>query len=438
MKPLPVKGMSIRMRNSINLNYKALLVALMLATAVSGCVNRTNEEDTGTDPPPSYNENKEEVQEPSDNTSTEPMQEPEEQEPEPVQEEVPQEEQSEESAQTSSDSKPPQAPIKVADDGLSTYWNSLREIASSAQRYFNTYFTRTRLVSMNGLFFNKASEEYITTQYLCDYGDLDNKYRNYGCEILLLYGSDVAKYQDMKVANSDMGLTIFVVSKHPTENQYLIISNNSSGGILTEANYNSLKSLYNQNHGEIKRGMPGGTEYERILDFIRLFESNYEQYFVRSLYVDDKYAFVTLSNQSNTAAVRQYILRKDGSMWEVVLNGIENEPRVAVAVNKAIPDFNLEMLPGYTVYDYKKSMKTSFRDVESMLLNNGIILDPLQISYICGTNAYCYVVTTTGLRILCTFDEGNWRPEIVESFYAAELKMLEKDSRAPIFIILDS
>ena len=76
-----------------------------------------------------------------------------------------------------------------------------------------------------------------------------------------------------------------------------------------------------------------------------MYEGKYDSYYVRNITVDSKYAMVILSPQSDIGAVKQYILKKSNGIWEVVYDGLEKEPRLAMAINKSIPDFNLSIIP---------------------------------------------------------------------------------------------
>ena len=100
---------------------------------------------------------------------------------------------------------------------------------------------------------------------------------------------------------------------------------------------------YSMNNGTVQRLTPSNNEYDRILSCIRMYESKYEQYFVRSITTDDKYAFVVLSGRANAATIREYILKYDNGIWEVVMDNLELESRLPVVVNKELPDFNVKL-----------------------------------------------------------------------------------------------
>ena len=90
--------------------------------------------------------------------------------------------------------------------------------------------------------------------------------------------------------------------------------------------------------------MAGTEEYNRILNFLSMYEGKFGKYYVRSVTKDNKYAVVVLSSQADVNDIRQYILRKENNVWEVVMDKLENESRVNVAVNKKLPDFKIRKL----------------------------------------------------------------------------------------------
>lgn len=331
----------------------------------------------------------------------------------------------------------PSVNIDSFDKDLNPFWTGIDEIAEKAQYYYSENFSKTRLISKNGYLFNKAAEEYIDVRYLCDREELNKSYLGYDYKVLLLYGKDVAQYSELSIKDSDMDLAVFTAFKHPEKDSYLIASANSTGGIIDGWKFRSLLEQYSQNHGRVNQLLPQSVEYERILTFIKMFESKYDNYFVRSILTDNKYAFVTLSSQTSTADVKQYILQKQDGLWEVVMGKLENESRLAVAVNKKLPDFNIEMLPDYTIYDYKDEMKTEFHDIIAVLAIRELISNVDEISYMAGTSNYAYAITTMGERYLFLNQGGTWDIKTVENGYEAYNIMLSIEKDAPVFLILD-
>lgn len=323
---------------------------------------------------------------------------------------------------------------------LEAYWNNIDEITECAQGYYNEYFNKTRLITQNGFFYNKAANTYVDLNFLCDNEGLHYRYKNIEADVLLMNPADLAVYKELSIKSSEIekGLTVFAAIKHPSQNSYLIGSLESRGGILSDAQYNELLSKYSQSHGAVRRLYADTNEYQRILNFICMYEGRYDTFAVRSVTVDDKYAMVVLSSAQNTADVKQYILVKDGSLWEVGMDGLENEPRVIVAINKKFPDFNISMIPQYTINDFKKSIKTNFNDVYHLLITLNQISSIDDIKYIAGTDKYCFIVCNNETKFLLTAKDGTWIIDKILSTDDAKRQMENNDYSAPTFIILDN
>ena len=325
----------------------------------------------------------------------------------------------------------------INDPALSNQWAMLDETATVAQRYYTDNFSKPRIITKDGYLYNKAAEEKITVDYFVAEGTLPSSYRNQGIEILLLNCDDMRRYDDFQIKPSETGLAVFAAMKHPTENMYLLTTGKSAGGALSSAQYAALLSSYYQNHGSVGRLYPGAEEYNRILSFISMYESQYEDYAVRSIVCDNKYAVATLSPAGNTADVREYVLRRSGSIWEVVVPGLESDPRAVITVNKALPDFNLDMLPDYCINDYRNSLNNSNLELINQLIAEQKVSISTEVKYMCSTSTYGYVVLNNEVKYLCTAVDGGWNIVMVSTPDEARRKMLSISKSAPTFIILD-
>lgn len=325
----------------------------------------------------------------------------------------------------------------AVDKELVPYWNSINEIAIAAQNYYSENFNKAKLVSKNGKFYDSTVNEELNTQYLAKKGVLASKYKDYDCEILLLKTEDVSKYSNVSLKNDGTGMAVFVVAKNPKENSYLITTARSTGGIISNTDYISLLSGYGQNHGSVGRLMSGTDEYNRILNFVSMYEGKFDNYYVRSISKDNKYAVVVLSSQTNVNDLKEYILKKENNVWEVVMDKLENESRVSVAVNKKIPDFNPSLLPNYTIYDYKKLLMSDYTGVLHTLVKSNYVSSISDVEYIAGADKYCYVVLNNQIKYICFKNDGVWEIKQIVDYNEAYSFMTQKSLLAPTFIIWD-
>ena len=323
------------------------------------------------------------------------------------------------------------------DPALSSYWTKLESTAKAGQNYYSEYYTKTRVITKNGYLYNYAASTQITTDYLVNEGRLSSSATSSDISVMLMYGRNIATYggNSVYITNTDREFTVFAFMKVPGEDKYIFTSANGSYGSMSTSAYNSLMAAYSMNHGTIRRLTPSNSEYDRILSCIRMYESKYEQYFVRSISVDDKYAFVVLSARANSATIREYILRYDNGIWEVVMDDLESEGRLPVTVNKTLPDFNMDMLPSYSIKDY--TMLTDYTAVMEALTKAGYYAKDDTFYYFCGTEDFCYMITDSGKRFLCHNNNGTWDCYRVLDYYDALSRLQSLSSNPPTFILLD-
>jgi len=439
-----MKQLQTKRTNTVKIKRKFFMVAVVFCAAgiaLTSCNNPTNSDDTdkpvvedndntNEDTPPSNDGNNGNQQDdPSDSTN----------------EETPT--QSDETGSNitvpvTNPSQPtvtnPQYPSK--DASLSIYWTKLDGCVKAGQNYYSEYYTKTRVITKNGYLYNYSASTQITVDYLVNEEMLDSKYASSDISLVLMYGSDIANNggSNIHMSGTDKNeLTVFAFMKHPSENKYIFTSANGSYGTISDSSYNTIMSKYSTNNGTVQRLTPSSSEYDRILSCIRMYESKYEQYFVRSITIDNKYAFVVLSGRANAATIREYILEYDNGIWEVVMDDLELESRLPVVVNKKLPDFNTSLLPKYSLRDYRSSMLTDYTDIMDALTKAGYYAKDDTFYYFCGTTDYCYMITDNGKRFLCNKNGSEWNCYKVLDYYDALSRLQSWSNNPPTFILLD-
>src|SRR5699024_4749937 len=121
----------------------------------------------------------------------------------------------------------------VSEEVQSSEWDAIDAISAFADDYYTENYSKTRLVTKNGRLYNKASETYIDVNYLIDRG-LDESYRDYPCDILLIDPDDLREFDSLSIKNAEKNLTVFVSVKSSDQKGYMIASANSAGGIITD------------------------------------------------------------------------------------------------------------------------------------------------------------------------------------------------------------
>ena len=324
------------------------------------------------------------------------------------------------------------------DSATKKYKSDVSKIASAAQNYYNDYFSSSRLISKNGKLYNYSTSQEISPSYLSRMGYLSDSLSSYDCSVLLLKPSNVNAYGEISSSETSENLCVYTSYKKPGTDTYMMFSGSGYIGSLSNSKYMDLISKYLQSHGSVYRIYRGeSAEYDRMLNFIRMSEGVYEDYWVRCMYADDMYAIVVLSPKSNPSDVRQYLLKKNSSYWEVAMSGLEAEARVITAINKKYPDFNPNLLPNYTINDYRGSLKNSYNGAISSFVANGFIETSNNLNYLCGAGSYCYATTYDSKYLLATLSGDTWNSTQYSSSWEAKQAIEARGSTTPTFIVYD-
>ena len=313
------------------------------------------------------------------------------------------------------------APEKTQTESDKPFWqtettrqvNNLISVAAAAQKDYRANGERNGWMSKDGKLYSHTNVSYITTSTLVSDGYLESGLTPADYEILLVNGSDFSGYDGISVPSDSLGFTTFAVTKQ--SGKYLIASGAGKVGTLSAENYNAVLAKYAQSHGKIVRLSSASEEYARILNFICLYEGQFIDYSVRTIYKDNKYAVVILSPASNTAKIKQYILKNDSNFWEVVLPNLQTESYPITATNRYLPDFNIELLPNYNLAAWKNYLVTEQGGAMAAMFKNRFISSESEVAYQSGTASCYYYVLTNGTRYACYNAETGWEAVQVAS-----------------------
>lgn len=315
-------------------------------------------------------------------------------------------------------------------------FNNLKSVASAGQSAYNDLGTKLGWICKNGRLYAYYTGQNVTIDTLVSNGYLESGLSADDYEIILVDGRDLAEYDGAEVPAESMNLCVFAASKQ-SDGTYLLASAAGRAGQISSVNYNRLLARYNQSHGTMGRLSSASAEYGRILNFVGLYEGSLEDYFVREIRKDDKYAVVTFSSKKNTADVKQHVLRNDNNFWEVVYTNLQNVYYPVTSINRALPDFNPKLLPDYNLAVWKSDIIRRDQTLVNAMISKRIITDESQIYYQCGTSQYFYMVLTNGSRYVAYKIDGVWQITHVNSDYEANNFISARTGQDYGFILLD-
>ncbi len=416
------------------------LLTGICAFLVSGCNFGSQEETPEADPPVQDTQQNIETETPDEEVTAEeniPIGAPEESEVGIIAPSIHTEDESPKTPVSSSSKREPVADTKPFWQSENTMQlNNLKSVASAGQSAYNDLGTKLGWICKNGKLYAYYTGQTVTTDTLVSNGYLESGLSASDYEILLVDGRDLAEYEGAEVPAESMNLCVFAASKQ-SDGTYLLASAAGRAGQISSVSYNRLLARYNQNHGTMGRLSSASAEYGRILNFVGLYEGSLEDYFVREIRKDNKYAVVTFSSKKNTADVKQHVLRNDNNFWEVVYTNLQNVYYPVTSINRALPDFNPSLLPDYNLAVWKSYIVRRDQSLVNTMISKRLITDESQIYYQCGTDQYFYMVLTNGSRYVAYKIDGVWQITHVNSDYEANNFISARTGQDYGFILLD-
>lgn len=416
------------------------LLTGICAFLVSGCNFGSQEETPEADPPVQDTQQNIETETPDEEVTAEeniPIGAPEESEVGIIAPSIHTEDESPKTPVSSSSKREPVADTKPFWQSENTMQlNNLKSVASAGQSAYNDLGTKLGWICKNGKLYAYYTGQTVTTDTLVSNGYLESGLSADDYEILLVDGRDLAEYEGAEVPAESMNLCVFAASKQ-SDGTYLLASAAGRAGQISSVSYNRLLARYNQNHGTMGRLSSASAEYGRILNFVGLYEGSLEDYFVREIRKDNKYAVVTFSSKKNTADVKQHVLRNDNNFWEVVYTNLQNVYYPVTSINRALPDFNPSLLPDYNLAVWKSYIVRREQSLVNTMISKRLITDESQIYYQCGTDQYFYMVLTNGSRYVAYKIDGVWQITHVNSDYEANNFISARTGQDYGFILLD-
>ena len=416
------------------------LLTGICAFLVSGCNFGSQEETPEADPPVQDTQQNIETETPDEEVTAEeniPIGAPEESEVGIIAPSIHTEDESPKTPVSSSSKREPVADTKPFWQSENTMQlNNLKSVASAGQSAYNDLGTKLGWICKNGKLYAYYTGQTVTTDTLVSNGYLESGLSADDYEILLVDGRDLAEYEGAEVPAQSMNLCVFAASKQ-SDGTYLLASAAGRAGQISSVSYNRLLARYNQNHGTMGRLSSASAEYGRILNFVGLYEGSLEDYFVREIRKDNKYAVVTFSSKKNTADVKQHVLRNDNNFWEVVYTNLQNVYYPVTSINRALPDFNPSLLPDYNLAVWKSYIVRRDQSLVNTMISKRLITDESQIYYQCGTDQYFYMVLTNGSRYVAYKIDGVWQITHVNSDYEANNFISARTGQDYGFILLD-
>lgn len=345
--------------------------------------------------------------------------------------------------QTATVVPPETVPEKTQPENTKPFWqseatrqmNNLIAVAAAGQTDYKMNGSKRGWMSKGGRLYNYYEGKYITIDSFVADGYLESGLNAEDYIMLLVEGSDLAQMEGAAVPSGSMDFGVFAAMKQ--SGKYVIASPEGKAGTLSEESYQALLDQYSQSNGGIVRLSSAAAEYDRILNYISLFEGRFDDYYVREIRRDNRHAVVIFSNRTDTSNIKEYILENENGFWEVVLPNAQTEYYPITSINRYIPTFNPELLPPYTLASWRGQIVQEQGGAVAALFSARAITSESEIVYQCATKSCAYVILQNGNRYACYQENGIWKAEYVTSDYNATRLFLEKTGVHYGFLVLD-
>lgn len=241
--------------------------------------------------------------------------------------------------------------------------------------------------------------------------------------------------------NDKNELEIFTVSEY--DYGYAVVPKEGVGFTVDKSKFADILLKYNLVHGEMRNPKIDSNDYKQIINAANNYNSVFSSYWgmkdskiiTRYMACDDLYAVAVLSIDGYPEDIKEYAFVYDNS-WKVLKEGLERFKTPSAEINKICPDFNLGLLPDYSIYNYKSVIKSDYNDIVNMLLQNNIInKEDLPVIYSCGTDKVLYIEFNSGKKLVGGADSnGELSCNYVNNNKEAESYLKRFTDNVPSFI----
>ncbi len=299
----------------------------------------------------------------------------------------------------------------------------LEDLNETIEAYVNQVYDERGIASVYAMLFSIEDNTTIAMKDLMSDGVVtasDNVANN--TDILYIKGTDVG------LNNDDFK----VITAFNTKDGFYLSGKDIEGKYYSEQEYHDLVFKYSFNHGELINPKAGEDNYTKILTAAAV-NNNYD---IKHLVCDDKYAVVVANNLNNTAEFIEAVLVKDGENWTVGIGNLVNAKNAKQVVNKNYPDMELGLMPIYNIGDYTNIMADLSSSVKQLVDLKFITSEEASSAYVCGAGSFAYIQTESGRRILgCMSDKDKLDFNEYKSLEETIAAMVTLQEDPPVFII---
>lgn len=300
--------------------------------------------------------------------------------------------------------------------------SELKELNAVLDNYVDTHYEDMGIASSYGFLYSTVSGNNIMLKDIMSEG-------------LFKASEHIAANTDiLYMKASDIGLTgneFKVCTAFNTKDGYYFSATDLAGRYYTEQEYHDLILKYSFIHGTVINPKKGDANYQKIVAAASI-NDNYD---IKHLACDDKYAVVVANNVKNTSEFVEVILVKNGENWQVGIGNVANSKNAKQTVNKQYPDMEFGLLPVYNIGDYQAILSDMPEFTEQLVDLGAITEAEAKNMYTCSAGNFAYFETENGKKLLGHMENGKLEFNEVQSLEQTISAMVRAEQDPPVFII---
>ncbi|MCL2593491.1 MAG: hypothetical protein FWD82_09030, partial [Defluviitaleaceae bacterium] len=323
--------------------------------------------------------------------------------------------------------------ISVADTtkSMDEVMEMLENVVLAVNQYFDRYISSVAFVSKNGYLYDLPGRSYIVASDLLGLTDLNSQYSDENILFLYIRPSRLEGYLDVNASPLENNEIALFAAFETAEGFVFRHSNSSFFGIIERESLRNVLELYRWDHGAITK-IPYA-EFSSVLSAIAEYEGFNGNYDVRFMYRNDRYISVVLSKEGEHRNLQQHVLEDFNGQILMVESNLQSVQSHRVHINRVRPDFDLSLLPEYTISEFTRHIFDGFsEELSSVMLDRGIITEAdLPVTFETGALDFVYIEFASGRNFLGYFVDNVWEIALVEDYELMIRYMRTQVRRAP-------
>lgn len=308
--------------------------------------------------------------------------------------------------------------------------SEVKNTASAAREYTEANRLSRILTSQYGLLYSYKDKANVLPSEVSEDIKLPKDTQN-EMDILYVSPSDIDRLTGNTVFGADSQSLAVLVSVN-TQEGYYVADSMGNETILSEEEIKNLLLSYSPAHGELINPTGNSDTHNAITAAAGIQGENFD---IKHIACDDKYAVVVANDVNNPADIREYALVNENG-WHTLGDNLAGAESSYITVNYAAPDMDMGLMPIYNIADFDKINTDNISDVADSLIDLGSLKEEdKQTMYACSCGRFVYIEPQNGKKLVGYIDDnGKLNFNEAEDINTVIAYMLSCQENPPVFI----